>query len=148
MTDHFPNGADSAVRLALRAVVTGDADRAELRTLAASEILVPVGEPPGEEPPVTVAVPVYEQPDGTELVPVFTSRDRLTRAFPQVTRHRRVLLGALAQEWPATGPMLVIDAGTPDEVTLTARGVRDLLDDGYDGTGFDDTGYGPGGGAI
>ncbi|MGJ5893581.1 SseB family protein [Streptomyces niveiscabiei] len=142
MTDHFPNGADSAVRLALRAVVTGDADRAELRTLAASEILVPVGDPPGEQPPVTVAVPVYEQPDGTELVPVFTSQDRLTHAFPQATQHRRILLGALAHERPAEGPMLVIDAGTPEEVTLTPRGVRDLLDDGPDG--YDGNGYGGG----
>ncbi|MFM9443666.1 SseB family protein [Streptomyces acidiscabies] len=133
MTDHFPDGADSAVRLALRAVVTGEADRGELRTLAASEILVPVGDPPGEQPPAMVAVPVYEQPDGTGLVPVFTSQDRLTRAFPQVTQHCRILLGALAHEWPAEGPLLVIDAGTPDEVTLTPRGVRDLLDDGYDG---------------
>ncbi|QNP75390.1 SseB family protein [Streptomyces roseirectus] len=128
MTDQFPNGADSAVRLALRALITGDADQAELRTLAAGEILIPVGDVPEEQPPVTVSVPVYEQPDGTELVPVFTSQDRLRQAFPQVTRHRQILLGALAHEWPAEGPMLVIDAGTVDEVTLTAHGVRELLD--------------------
>ncbi|MHC5906516.1 SseB family protein [Streptomyces sp. S6] len=128
MTDQFPNGADSAVRLALRAIVTGDADEAELLTLAASEILVPVGDPPGEQPSATVSIPVYEQPDGTELVPVFTSPDRLRQAFPQVTRHRQILLGALAHDWPAEGPMLVIDAGSADEVTLTAQGVKELLD--------------------
>ncbi|MDQ1042564.1 SseB family protein [Streptomyces sp. V4I2] len=128
MTDHFPNGAASAVQLALRAVVEGDADEAELDTLAGSEVLVPTGAAAGDQPAGTVSLPVYEQPDGTELVPVFTSQARMRHAFPQISEHRRILLGALAHGWPSEDLALVIDAGTPEELALTAQGVRELLD--------------------
>lgn len=132
MTDYFPNGAASATQLALRAVVEGDADEAELNTLAGSEVLVPTGTAAGDQPPGTVSLPVYEQQDGTELVPVFTSQARMMEAFPQITGHRRILLGALAHSWPSDELALVIDAGTPEELALSAQGVRDLLDRGMD----------------
>jgi hypothetical protein len=131
VTDNFPNGAASAVQLALRAVVEGDADEAELDTLAASEVLVPTTAAE-DQPAGTVSLPVYEQRDGTELVPVFTSQGRMRQAFPQITEHRQILLGALAHGWPSEELALVIDAGTPEELALTARGVRELLDRGMD----------------
>ncbi|MFE9442149.1 SseB family protein [Streptomyces sp. NPDC006602] len=132
MTDNFPNGAASAVQLALRAVVEGDADEAELDTLAGSEVLVPTTAAAEDQPVGTVSLPVYEQRDGTELVPVFTSQARMRQAFPQITEHRQILLGALAHGWPSEELALVIDAGTPEELALTARGVRELLDRGMD----------------
>ncbi|MFG2794084.1 SseB family protein [Streptomyces sp. NPDC048419] len=128
MTDYSPNGAASAVQLALRAVVAGEADQTELDTLADSEVLIPTGSAVGDQPPGTVTLPVYEQQDGTELVPVFTSEARLQQAFPRITDHRQVQLGALAHRWPSEELALVIDAGTPEELALTARGVKDLLD--------------------
>jgi hypothetical protein len=131
VTDYFPNGAASAAQLALRAVVKGDADEAELDTLAGSEVLVPTGAA-ADQPPGTVSLPVYEQQDGTELVPVFTSQARMQQAFPQITNHRQILLGALAHGWPSEELALVIDVGTPEELALTAQGVRELLDRGMD----------------
>ncbi|MFF4803934.1 SseB family protein [Streptomyces sp. NPDC001351] len=131
MTDYSPDGSAPAVHLALRAVVGGDADEAELNTLAGSEVLVPAGAAaPQEQDPAAVTLPVYAQEDGTELVPVFTTEERLQRALPQVTRHRRMALGTLAHRWPSETLALVIDAGTPEEVALTAEGVRQLLDRG------------------
>ncbi|MEV1082878.1 SseB family protein [Streptomyces sp. NPDC050211] len=128
MTDYSPNGAASAAQLALRAVVEGDAGDMELDTLAGSEVLVPTGAATGTQPPGTVSLPVYEQQDGTELVPVFTSQNRMREAFPQITDHRMILLGTLAHGWPSDELALVIDAGTPEELALTAQGVRELLD--------------------
>ena len=128
MTEYFPNGSASAVQLALRALVAGEADQTELDTLAGSEVLIPSGSPIGEQTPGTVTLPVYEQQDGTELVPVFTSEARMQHAFPKVTEHRQVQLGALAHRWPSEELALVIDAGTPEELALTAQGVKDLLD--------------------
>ncbi|NUQ96566.1 MAG: SseB family protein [Streptomyces sp.] len=131
MTDHSPEGAVPAVHLALRAVVQGDADEAELTTLAGSEVLVPNGSAAAQEQdPAEVTLPVYAQEDGTELVPVFTTRARLQQALPQVGGHRRIPLGTLAHRWPSETLALVIDAGTPEEVALTAEGVRQLLDRG------------------
>ncbi|PTM85419.1 SseB family protein [Streptomyces sp. VMFN-G11Ma] len=129
MTEYFPNGDASAVQMALRAVAAGDAQDTELDTLADSEVLVPTGTAP-DQPPETVSLPVYEQPDGTELVPVFTSQARMHHAFPAITEHRLIQLGALAHGWPSEKLALVIDAGTPEELALTAQGVKDLLDRG------------------
>ncbi|MGI3197707.1 hypothetical protein ACRJ4W_01585 [Streptomyces sp. GLT-R25] len=39
-------------------------------------------------------------------------------------------LGVLAHRWPSEKLALVIDAGTPEELGLTAQGVRQLLDRG------------------
>ena len=131
MTDYSPDGSDPAVHLALRAVVGGDADETELDTLAGSEVLVPTGAAAAaEQEPAEVTLPVYAQEDGTELVPVFTTEARMQRALPQVTQHRRIALGTLAHRWPSQKLALVIDAGTPEEVALTAEGVRQLLDRG------------------
>lgn len=129
MTEYYPNGAASAVQMALRAVAAGDAHDAELDTLADSEVLVPTGDS-ADQSPETVSLPVYEQPDGTELVPVFTSQARMHQAFPKITEHRLIQLGALAHGWPSETLALVIDAGTPEELALTAQGVKDLLDRG------------------
>ncbi|MFF1304140.1 SseB family protein [Streptomyces sp. NPDC058307] len=129
MTDHSSNGVAPAVHLALRAVVAGDADEAELDTLAGSEVLVPTadavaqGGVPGE-----VTLPVYQVEDGTELVPVFTTQTRMQHALPQITEHQQVTLGVLAHRWPSEKLALVIDAGTPEELALTAQGVKQLLD--------------------
>ncbi|MER5209747.1 SseB family protein [Streptomyces sp. NPDC002838] len=129
MTDYFPDGAASAVQLALRAVVAGEADETALNTLAGGEVLIPTGAPAAEDQePGTVSLPVYEQEDGTELVPVFTSQARMRQALPQITRHRQVVLGELAHGWPSEKLALIIDAGTPEELALTAQGVRELLD--------------------
>jgi type III secretion system (T3SS) SseB-like protein len=131
MTHSSPNGAAPAVHLALRAMVAGDADQAELNTLAGSAVLVPTGATElQEQDPGAVALPVYEQEDGSELVPVFTTRARMEQAHPQVTEHQQVTLGTLAHHWPSEQLALVIDAGTPEEVALTAQGVRHLLDRG------------------
>jgi hypothetical protein len=129
MTDHFPNGAASAVQLALRAVVEGEADETALNTLAGGEVLIPTGAPAAEDQePGRVTLPVYEQEDGTELVPVFTSQARMRQALPQITQHRQVVLGELAHGWPSEELALIIDAGTPEQLALTAQGVRELLD--------------------
>jgi hypothetical protein len=131
VTDYSPNGAAPAVHLALRAMVAGDADEAELNTLAGSEVLVPTGAVVAQEQdPGEVTLPVYQQEDGTELVPVFTTRTRMQQALPQITEHRQVTLGALAHRWPSEKLALVIDVGTPEEVALTAQGVRQLFDQG------------------
>lgn len=39
-----------------------------------------------------------------------------------------MVLGALAHGWPSEELALVIDAGTPEELALTAQGVKELLD--------------------
>ncbi|MGW1746996.1 SseB family protein [Streptomyces sp. NPDC002092] len=131
MTDYSSDGSAPAVHQALRAVVGGDTDEADLNTLAGSEVLVPAGSAAAQEQdPSAVTLPVYAQEDGTELVPVFTTETRLRSALPQVTQHRRIALGTLAHRWPSETLALVIDAGTPEEVALTAEGVRQLLDRG------------------
>lgn len=130
MTEPPPESAAVAAQRALRTVVDKGADEAALSTLAGTEVLLPAvlnGEGPG---PMALSLPVYEQEDGTELVPVFTTRARMERALPQTRRHRSVLLGALAHEWPSEDLTLVIDAGTPEQLALTAQGVRELLDRG------------------
>ncbi|MEV0176285.1 SseB family protein [Streptomyces sp. NPDC050803] len=130
MTDpHFDSDA-FAVQQALRTVVENGADEAALSTLAESEVLVLAatdGEGPG---PMALTLPVFEQEDGTELVPVFTTRERLEHALPLMhrVRHRSVLLGELAHGWPSENLSLVIDAGTPEQLALTAHGVKALLD--------------------
>ncbi len=130
MTEPSGESAASAAQQALRTVVDKGADEAALTTLAGTEVLVPAllnGEGPG---PKALSLPVYEQEDGTELVPVFTTLDRMEQALPQIRRHRSVVLGALAHEWPSESLALVIDAGTPEQLALTAQGVRTLLDRG------------------
>lgn len=128
MTEPSPENAASAAQQALRTVVAHGADEAALSTLAGAEVLVPAvlnGEGPG---PKALSLPVYEQEDGTELVPVFTTRARMERALPQIRRHRSVVLGALAHDWPEEDLTLVIDAGTPEQLALTAQGVKEFLD--------------------
>ncbi|MCX5329645.1 MULTISPECIES: SseB family protein [unclassified Streptomyces] len=128
MTEPSHESAASAAQQALRTVVDKGADEAALSTLAGTEVLVPAllnGEGPG---PKALSLPVYEQEDGTELVPVFTTLARMERALPQIRRHRSVVLGALAHEWPSESLALVIDAGTPEQLALTAQGVKTLLD--------------------
>ncbi len=129
MTDsHSHSGSASAAQQALRAVVEGAVDETALSTLARSEVLLPTG-PDAEGPaPMALSLPVFEQEDGTELVPVFTTQDRMEQVLPQIRRHRSVVLGALAHGWPDERLSLVIDAGTPEELALTAHGVKELLD--------------------
>ncbi|AUH43881.1 SseB family protein [Streptomyces sp. CMB-StM0423] len=128
MTYH-PNGQRSAAQQALHTVVENGPDQEALHTLAESRVLLPdpdpAAEPPG--PAETLSLPVVEQGDGTRLVPVFTSPDRLEQVFPEIERYNAVGLGDLARGWPADGPSLVVDAGTPEEMALTAEGVRELL---------------------
>ncbi|MFE5187958.1 SseB family protein [Streptomyces sp. NPDC056628] len=128
MTDpQFDNSA-AAAQDALRTVVEKGADQTALSTLADSEVLVPAaadGEGPG---PAALTLPVFEQQDGTSLVPVFTSPARMEEAMPQTRRHHTVRLGALAHGWPSDELSLVIDAGSPEQLALTAQGVRALLD--------------------
>ncbi|KKD07790.1 SseB family protein [Streptomyces sp. WM6386] len=128
MTEPSRESAASAAQQALRTVVDKGADEAALSTLAGTEVLVPAlinGEGPG---PKALSLPVYEQEDGTELVPVFTTLARMERALPQIRRHRSVVLGALAHDWPSESLTLVIDAGTPEQLALTAQGVKTFLD--------------------
>ncbi len=130
MTDsHFDSGAVAAQR-ALRTVVNEGADDAALTTLARSEVLIPAATDAEGPGPKALSLPVYEQEDGTELVPVFTTQDRMEHALPQIRRHRSVLLGVLAHGWPSENLTLVIDAGTPEQLALTAQGVKELLDRG------------------
>ncbi|GAA3804640.1 SseB family protein [Streptomyces phyllanthi] len=127
MTDS-PSGSGAAAQQALRVVVENGADDAALRTLAGSEVLLPAEMDAVGPDPKALSLPVYELDDGTELVPVFTTQSRMEQVLPQVRRHRSVVLGALAHGWPSEQLSLVIDAGTPEELALTARGVRELLD--------------------
>lgn len=127
MTDpHFESGA-LAAQQALRTVVEKGADQAALSTLAHSEVLVPAATDAEGPAPKALTLPVFEQEDGTELVPVFTTQERMEQALPRIRRHRSVLLGVLAHGWPGD-LSLVIDAGTPEQLALTAHGVRALLD--------------------
>ncbi|GAA2645266.1 SseB family protein [Streptomyces vastus] len=128
MADSPSDSGASAVQQALRVVAEDGADDAALRTLAGSEVLLPAEMDAVGPDPKALSLPVYELADGTELVPVFTTRARMEQALPQVRRHRSVVLGALAQGWPSEQLSLVIDAGTPEELALTAHGVRELLD--------------------
>ncbi|MBC9724209.1 SseB family protein [Streptomyces sp. TRM68367] len=128
MTDSHPGSSASAVQQALRAVISDGADEETLDTLAMSEVLVPAGVNAEGPDPKALSLPVYEQRDGTELVPVFTTQARLEHAMPHITRHRSVVLGALARGWPSERLSMVIDAGAPEELRLTAHGVKELLD--------------------
>jgi len=128
MTDFHPEGGASAAQRALRTVVEQGADEAALSTLARSEVLVPAGTDAEGPGPKALSLPVYEQEDGTELVPVFTTQGRMEQALPQIHRHRSVVLGVLAHGWPSDRLTLVIDAGTPEQLALTAQGVKELLD--------------------
>ncbi|MEV6107870.1 SseB family protein [Streptomyces sp. NPDC051940] len=129
MTDDItapqPDGSASAVQEALHSVATNSADDQALDTLAAGQVLLPV--PAGGETNPQVTLPVVEQSDGTQLVPVFTSRSRLSSAFPHIEQYRTVPLGDLARRWPSEELSLIIDAGGPDEVALSAQGVRAML---------------------
>ncbi|MEJ8672238.1 MULTISPECIES: SseB family protein [unclassified Streptomyces] len=128
MTDpHFESGAFAAQQ-ALRTVVENGADEAALSTLAHSEVLVPAAADAEGPAPKALTLPVFEQEDGTELVPVFTTQERMEQALPRMHRHRSVQLGALAHGWPSDNLSLVIDAGTPEQLALTAHGVKALLD--------------------
>ncbi len=128
MTDpHFESDA-SAAQQALRTVVEKGADEAALSTLAHSEVLVPAATNAEGPTPAALTLPVFEQEDGTELVPVFTTQERMEQAMPKMRRHHSVQLGALAHGWPSDNLSLVIDAGTPEQLALTAQGVRALLD--------------------
>jgi hypothetical protein len=131
VTDYRPDGADSAVHQALHSVAENAADEMALNTLAEAEVLVPVPEttesPDGQDPAAAVTLPVLEQSDGTQLVPVFTTRDRMAEALPQIEQARSIVLRTLADAWPSEDLSLVIDAGAPDEVALTAQGVKELL---------------------
>ncbi|NUT29194.1 MAG: SseB family protein [Streptomyces sp.] len=129
MTDPHYDSDAQATQQALRTVVEQGADQAALDTLAHSEVLVPAATDAEGPPPKALTLPVFEQEDGTELVPVFTTRERMEQALPRIRRHRSVLLGVLAHEWPAD-LSLVIDAGTPEQLALTSHGVRALLDQG------------------
>lgn len=130
MTNH-PDGQRSAVQQALHTVAEIGPDQEALHTLAESRVLLPdpepAGEPAGPEPAQALSLPVVEQGDGTRLVPVFTSADRLEQVFPEIRRYNAVGLGDLARGWPSDGPSLVVDAGTPEEMALTAEGVIELL---------------------
>jgi hypothetical protein len=129
VTDFHPQGGGgAAAQQALRAVVEGTVDEAALSTLARSEVLLPTGTDAEGPAPKALTLPVFEQEDGTELVPVFTTQDRMEQALPQIKRHRNVVLGVLAHGWPSERLSLVIDAGTPEELALTAHGVKELLD--------------------
>ncbi|MFJ4681958.1 SseB family protein [Streptomyces sp. NPDC091377] len=127
----FEYGA-SAAQQALRTVAEKGADGTALSTLAHSDVLVPATTDAEGPPPTALTLPVFEQTDGTELVPVFTSHDRMEQALPQIHRHHTVSLGALAHDWPSDTLSLVIDAGTPEQLALTAHGVKSLLDRGDD----------------
>ncbi len=130
MTYH-PDGQRSAAQQALHTVAERGPDDEALHTLAESRVLLPDPDPVEEaaEPPrpQALSLPVVEQGDGTRLVPVFTSADRLEQVFPEIRHYNAVSLGDLARGWPSDGPSLVIDAGAPEEMALTAQGVRDLL---------------------
>ncbi|MFI6007481.1 SseB family protein [Streptomyces sp. NPDC051243] len=126
---HFESDA-SATQQALRTVAEKGADESALSTLAHSEVLVPTATDAMGPAPTALTLPVFEQEDGTELVPVFTTRERMEQAMPRMRRHRSVLLGALAHDWPSENLSLIIDAGTPEQLALTAHGVKALLDRG------------------
>jgi hypothetical protein len=128
---YYPNGKRTAAQQALHTVAENGPDQEALHTLAGSRVLLPDPEPAEEQPgpgqAQALILPVVEQGDGTRLVPVFTSADRLEQVFPEIEHYHAVGLGDLARGWPSDGPSLVVDAGTPEEVALTAQGVRDLL---------------------
>lgn len=128
MTDSPSDSGASAAQQALRALVENGAGEAALRTLADSEVLLPAEIDAVGPDPKALSLPVYELDDGTELVPVFTTRARMEQALPSVRSHHSVVLGALAHGWPSEQLSLVIDAGTPEELALTAHGVKELLD--------------------
>lgn len=141
MTDLPPTPGPSpeAAQQALRALAQNSEDQSALHTLADSEVLLPdpaadtAEDPDGNGPDGSgevVRLPVYEQEDGARLVPVFTSETRMARALPQVQHYRRLPLSVLADSWPSDELSLTIDAGAPEEVALTAQGVRTLLGHG------------------
>ncbi|MER5214412.1 SseB family protein [Streptomyces sp. NPDC002838] len=128
MTDSPSDSGAAAVQQALRVVVEQGADETALRTLAGSEVLLPADMDAVGPDPMALSLPVYELDDGTEVVPVFTTQTRMEQAMPQVGRHRSAVLGSLAHGWPSEQLSLVIDAGTPEQLALTARGVKELFD--------------------
>lgn len=128
-------GAEAAQQ-ALRDLSRNGTDQNALDTLADSDVLLP---DPGADlaGPVSpngsgeiLSLPVYEQEDGARLVPVFTSQARMTQALPQIQHYRRVPLSLLADSWPSEELSLSIDVGAPEEVALTAQGVKALLGHG------------------
>ncbi|MEU5030454.1 SseB family protein [Streptomyces milbemycinicus] len=127
MSDLPDDSTVHATQHALGELAANRADDTALDTLASSEVLLPAPEGVEETDPQAVTLPVLEQDDGAQLVPVFTTPDRMHQALPQIHRYHRVPLGALAQGWPSDELSLAIDAGAPEEVTLTGGGVRTLL---------------------
>lgn len=127
MADLPDDNTVSATQHALGELAAARADESALDTLANSEVLLPAADATEDTDPEAVTLPVLEQEDGAQLVPVFTTPDRMHEALPQIHRYHRVPLGALAQGWPSDELSLTIDAGAPEEVTLTGGGVRTLL---------------------
>ncbi|GGO95934.1 SseB family protein [Wenjunlia tyrosinilytica] len=122
------DGDTPVAQQALRALAENGSDQAALTALAGSEVLLPDPTAPedADEQEGTMSLPVFEQEDGARLVPVFTSEVRMAQALPQIHRYHLVPLSTLANNWPSDDLSLTIDAGAPEAVTLTARGVKTL----------------------
>ncbi|MFD6287051.1 SseB family protein [Streptomyces sp. NPDC060205] len=123
MTD--ATGEDTAVVIlrALSILAHDGGDRRARATLATSDVLIPSYGPDDDGgDPIQLVLPVTER-----TVLVFTSEARMVHCLPGVRHYCLVPLGALPAYWPARNPSLVIDAGSPDSVMLTAEGVRTLL---------------------
>jgi len=118
-----PDEDTAAVILRALSVLACDgADSGARAALSDSAVLVPSYGADDDGDPMKLSLPVTEW-----AVLVFTSEARMVHSLPDVLYYRLVPLGVLPGHWPETNPVLTIDAGSPDSVTLTAEGVRVLL---------------------
>lgn len=126
-----PAQAQEALRVLTDDAMGEEALRAACDVLADAAVLVPVVDPEDyartNRDPRSLPLPVLDHADGVQTVPVFTSEERLSTTLPSLFSYRLASLGRLASGWPDNELQLVIDAGHPDALTLTAEGVRSLL---------------------
>ncbi|MBQ0853571.1 SseB family protein [Streptomyces sp. BH-SS-21] len=123
MTDATDEGTAEVILRALSVLAHDGGDRHARATLADSDVLIPsYGMDDDGGDPIQLLLPVTER-----TVLVFTSEARMVHSLPGVRHYCLVPLGTLPAYWPERNPSLIIDAGSPDSVILTAEGVRTLL---------------------
>ncbi|MFJ2260808.1 SseB family protein [Streptomyces sp. NPDC087844] len=126
VTDGAGEATAEAILRALSVLAHDGGDRRARATLADSDVLIPsYGSDDDGGDPVKLILPVTER-----TVLVFTTEARMVHSLPHVRHYCLVPLGTLPAFWPERNPSLIIDAGSPDSVMLTAEGVRTLLSAG------------------
>jgi SseB protein N-terminal domain len=101
-----------------------------LRAMLAADVLLPTARPVSD--PAEIAEPAFPwlpmpgPPD--RAIAVFTSPERMTEGWLSETPTLLVPFISVAQFWPGPAYTLVVNAGTPLEVTISGDSVRQLVE--------------------